>query len=112
MKVAVPMNVSELMAFAECLATMLAEVGLTVRGEAQLRADIAAAKFAITRHVALNAAAKHHPIAMGFLHEAEVKRDRSIARLRHRVKEVLSAFCPAGDDQFTRPGDLLATVAH
>ena len=86
---ALPKDADALVAFAESIATALAEkqeqLGITTEVEAPLRSAIAGATFAGDAYVAALAHAEKSAQARSYLAEAKRQRDRSLEQLRRRV---------------------------
>ena len=86
---ALPKDADELIAFAQWIATALAEkqeqLGIGTESEKSLRTAIAAATFAGDVHLAALTHVEKSPEARRFLAETKRRRDRSLEQLRRRV---------------------------
>ena len=106
---ALPKDADGLVAFAESIATALAEkqeqLGIATEAEAPLRAAIAGAVFAGDAYVTLLAHAEKSPVARRFLAEAKRRRDRSLEQLRRRVTRSIRRLSGLGEEQ-------LLTLVH
>ena len=100
---ALPKDADSLVAFAESIATALAEkqeqLGIAMEVEAPLRAAIAAATFASDEYVAALAHAAKSPVARSFLAEAKRRRDRSIEQLHRRVTRSIRRLSRLGEEE-------------
>ena len=86
---ALPKDADELIAFAQWIATVLAEkheqVDIARESEKSLRTAIAAAAFTSDAYVAALTHIEKSPEARRFLAETKRRRDRSLEQLRRRV---------------------------
>ena len=91
-----------LLAFAETIATVLAEKrdapGSSTEVEALLRASIAAASFATDRYLVLMAAGEKSAAARVYLAEARRRCYRSVEQLRRRVTRSIAHLCRLMDE--------------
>ena len=99
---ALPKDADALVAFAESIATALAErqecLGIAIEGEAPLRAAIAAATYATDAYVAALAHAEKSVEARRFLAEAKRRRDRTAEQLRRRVTQCIRRLRRLGEE--------------
>ena len=100
---ALPEGADALLAFAEAIATVLAEkheeLDMDTDVEALLRASIAAATFAIDAYIGILAGAKRSRVAQGCLREAKARCYRSVEQLRRRVRYSIAHLSRVVDEK-------------